>query len=40
MERDDIDYWIHESERVVLLGEAAHPWVVRDLMCFTGQVYL
>ncbi|KAI0766017.1 hypothetical protein BC629DRAFT_1596505 [Irpex lacteus] len=27
MERDDIDYWIHESERVVLLGEAAHPWV-------------
>ncbi|KAI0091564.1 FAD/NAD-P-binding domain-containing protein [Irpex rosettiformis] len=27
MDRDDIDYWIHEDERVVLLGEAAHPWV-------------
>ncbi|KAI0692644.1 FAD/NAD(P)-binding domain-containing protein [Cytidiella melzeri] len=27
MVRDDIDYWIHESERIVLLGEAAHPWV-------------
>ncbi|KAI0346928.1 FAD/NAD(P)-binding domain-containing protein [Trametopsis cervina] len=26
MIREEVDYWIHESERIVLLGEAAHPW--------------
>jgi hypothetical protein len=28
MDRNEIDCWIHKSGRIVLLGEAAHPWVV------------
>jgi hypothetical protein len=31
MEAYNIEYWIDQSERIVLLGEAAHPWVVRHL---------
>ncbi|KAI0692489.1 FAD/NAD(P)-binding domain-containing protein [Cytidiella melzeri] len=27
MIRDDVDYWIHVCGRIVLLGEAAHPWM-------------
>ncbi|KAJ3520412.1 hypothetical protein NM688_g9165 [Phlebia brevispora] len=26
MKRDGIDYWIDETNRIVLVGEAAHPW--------------
>jgi salicylate hydroxylase len=25
---EDIDDWIDESGRIVLIGEAAHPWFV------------
>lgn len=31
MERDEIEDWIDESGRIVLIGEGAHPWVVRGL---------
>ncbi|KAF7790248.1 hypothetical protein EIP86_001200 [Pleurotus ostreatoroseus] len=26
MKRDGIDYWVDETNRIVLIGEAAHPW--------------
>ena len=28
MKHGDVDDWIDESGRVVLIGEAAHPWFV------------
>ncbi len=28
MKRDPIDYWVDETNRIVLIGEAAHPWFV------------
>jgi len=36
IDREPLDKWIHDSGRVILLGDACHPMLVR----FTADLFL
>lgn len=37
MKREKVEYWSDESGRIVLVGEAAHPWFVSPHTAFVGR---
>lgn len=37
MKRAKVEYWSDESGRIVLVGEAAHPWFVSTPSALAGQ---